>query len=204
MHTTHTTSRVLALSLLTLAAAMPAFAQGAASESRWSLTGRVASVENQNRDSTGLGLTATNQSQFELELGYAVAPQVSMGLALGLPTRHDVASFGIAQGTLKQMPATLMVRYHFDSTPALRPYVGLGLNVTRYSDVRLAGGRDVSGSSTGLAVAVGLDVPVARDAYLNFEVRKTTAEMDVRAAGAKLGTLRLNPTRVSAGVGWRF
>jgi outer membrane protein len=59
--------------------------------------------------------------------------------------------------------------------------------------------------SFGAAFQVGVDVPLTKQVSLNFDVKKVYIRSDVyTAAGASLGTLKLDPVLVGVGVGYRF
>ncbi len=44
---------------------------------------------------------------------------------------------GTKIGTLKHLPPTLLAQYHFTNFGAFKPYVGAGINYTRFSSVKL-------------------------------------------------------------------
>ena len=110
---------------------------------------------------------------------------------------------GAAIGTLKHLPPTLLAQYHFDA-PGFKPYVGAGLNYTRFSSVNLPAGVSIDRNSFGPALQVGVDIPLAKNLYLNFDVKKVFIKTDVSAGGAKLGTFKVDPVLVGVGLGWRF
>ena len=84
------------------------------------------------------------------------------------------------------------------------PYVGAGLNYTRFSSVNLPAGVSIDRNSFGPALQVGVDIPLAKNLYLNFDVKKVFIKTDVSAGGAKLGTFKVDPVLVGVGLGWRF
>ncbi len=48
---------------------------------------------------------------------------------------------GAKIGTLKHLPPTLLAQYHFTNLGAFKPYVGAGINYTRFSSVSSFRGR---------------------------------------------------------------
>ncbi|MCY1373904.1 OmpW family protein [compost metagenome] len=87
----------------------------------------------------------------------------------------------------------------------MKPYVGAGLNYTRFSSVNLLGGAaDVKRNSFGPALQIGVDVPLTGNMYLNFDVKKVYIKTDVLAGGVKAGTFKVDPVLVGMGLGWRF
>ena len=183
--------------------ALPALAQSAA-EGPWLVRARAVNINSANGDSTGLGLSINDKVIPEVDISYFVTPNVAAELILTYPQKHDVKSFGTKIGTLKHLPPTLTVQYHFMPTGAVRPYVGAGLNYTNFSSVNLPAGVNVKRNSWGLAVQAGLDIPVSKNVYLNFDIKKVQIRTDVSAAGTKVGTFKVDPLLFGVGVGYRF
>jgi outer membrane protein len=85
--------------------------------------------------------------------------------------------------------------------------VGAGLNYTKISSVAVSNGGtplQLDNHSMGLALQAGVDIPLDKNWSLNFDVKKVNLKTDVYAAGASLGTLKLDPTLVGVGLGYRF
>ena len=86
----------------------------------------------------------------------------------------------------------------------VKPYVGAGLNYTRFSSVNLPAGVSIDKNSFGGALQVGVDIPVAKNVSLNLDLKKVYIRTDVSAGGAKLGTFKVDPVLFGVGVGYRF
>jgi outer membrane protein len=144
----------------------------------------------------------------EVDISYFFTKNLAIELILTYPQQHDVSLAGTGKiGTAKHLPPTLTLQYHFLPDGQYRPYVGAGLNYTKFSDVSLnAGGAlFLDSSSTGVALQAGLDVKLSQTMYLNFDVKNIRIGSDVKnAAGAKLTHLNLNPWVPAVGLGWRF
>ena len=82
--------------------------------------------------------------------------------------------------------------------------MGAGVNYTRLSSVNLPTGVAVDRNSFGPALQVGVDIPLAKNLYLNFDVKKVYIRTDVAAAGAKVGQFKVDPILAGVGLGWRF
>jgi outer membrane protein len=106
-------------------------------------------------------------------------------------------------GTLKHLPPSLLVQYHLPMG-SFKPYVGAGINYTRFSSVKLPAGVDIDRNSFGAALQVGVDIPLQKNLYLNLDVKKVFIKTDVSLAGAKIGTFKVDPVLVGVGLGWRF
>ena len=175
----------------------------------WMVRVHALSLDSANKDSTGLGLSVNNKVFPEFDISYFFTPNLAAELVLTYPQKHDIRSNGTKIGTLKHLPPTLSVQYHFTGLGAFKPYVGGGLNYTRFSSVSFdpsvaSLGPSIEKSSTGLAVGAGFDVEVAKNVYLNLDVKKVQIRTDVKSNGTKIGDFKVDPLLVGVGVGMRF
>ena len=165
---------------------------------------RAVHMDSANKDSTGLGLAINNKTLPEVDFSYFFSKHIAAELILTVPQKHTLTSNGTAIGSLRHLPPTLTVQYHFDA-PGFKPYVGAGLNYTRFSSVNILGGAaDVKRNSFGPALQVGVDIPLTNTLYLNVDVKKVLIRTDVSAGGVKLGEFKADPLLVGVGLGWRF
>ena len=114
---------------------------------------------------------------------------------------------GVPVGTVKHLPPTLLLQYHFAPDGTFRPYVGAGINYTRFYDVNLGGGTlTVDSSSWGGAFQAGIDIPLNRTFFLNLDVKKIWIDTDVKvaASGVVAANLKINPVIFGVGVGMKF
>ena len=165
---------------------------------------RAVHLDSANKDSTGLDLSVNNKVIPELDVSYFFTPQIAAELILTYPQKHTLKSGGTEIGSLKHLPPTLTVQYHFTQLGTVKPYLGAGVNYTRFSAVKLPAGVDIERNSFGLAMQAGLDVAVAKNVYLNFDVKKVQIRTDVSSGGTTLGTFKVDPLLVGVGVGYRF
>ena len=184
-----------------------AFAQQA--ESPWLVRVRAVHLDSANKDSTGLGLSVNNKTIPEVDITYFFNKNVAAELILTVPQKHDLRSNGTNIGSLKHLPPSLLLQYHFDA-PGFKPYVGAGINYTRFSSVRFdpavaaALNPSIDKNSWGGALQVGVDIPLNKNLSLNFDVKKVYIKTDVFAGGVKAGTFKVDPVLVGVGLGWRF
>jgi len=199
---------LLALAALCLITSGTAFAQQV-TEGSLMVRARAVYIDSADKDSTGLGLTLKNKTIPEVDVTYFFTPNLAAELILTYPQKHDLRSNGDKIGSLKHLPPTLLAQYHFD-LGGFKPYVGAGINFTKFSSVRFNSAvRDsldpsIDSNSWGGALQVGVDVPLSDNLYLNFDVKKIFMKTDVFSAGNKVGEFKVNPVLVGAGVGWRF
>ena len=192
---------LLAVAVLCALTSGAAFAQQA--ESPWLVRVRAVHLDSANKDTTGLGLAVNNKTIPEVDISYFFNKNVAAELILTVPQKHTLSAGGTDIGTLKHLPPSLLLQYHFDA-PGFKPYVGAGINYTRFSSVNLPAGVDIDRNSWGGALQVGVDIPLNKNLSLNFDVKKVYIKTDVFAGGAKAGTFKVDPVLVGVGLGWRF
>lgn len=190
-----------AAATLTIAAG-PAAAQSQDSGD-WIVRGRVLHLDSADKDSTGLDLSLKNKTFPEVDITYFFTPNIAAELVLTYPQKHDLRAGGDKIGSLKHLPPTLSLQYHFTGM-SFRPYLGAGINYTRFSSVDLPAGVDVDRNSWGLALGAGVDVPVGNGWLVNVDVKKVQIRTDVSAAGSNLGSFKVDPLLFSVGFGKRF
>ncbi len=183
-------------------ASTSAMAQAAA-EGPWMVRVRAVNLDSANDDGTPLGLTINNKVIPEIDFTYFFTPNLAAELVLTVPQEHTVKSKGADIGTLKHLPPTLTLQYHFTGG-SVKPYLGAGINFTRFSDVNLPAGVDVKRDSWGPALQVGVDIPLSKGVVLNFDVKKVYLGTDVSSKGVNLGSFKVDPLLVGVGIGWRF
>ena len=181
-----------------------------AGEGDWLVRLRAVNLDSANKDSTGLGLSINNKTIPEIDFSYFFIPEFSTELVLTYPQKQTIRSNGTDIGSLKHLPPTLTAQYHFTTLGAFVPYVGAGVNYTRFSSVSFTPSvqaslqPSLSQNSFGLAVQAGFDYRLAKNLYLNVDVKKVQISTDVKSAGAKVGTFKVDPLLAGVGIGWGF
>ena len=193
--------RAVAIAALSVAALTPAMAQ----ETPWQVRVRAVNIDPANKDNTGLGLSVNEKLIPELDISYFFTPNIAAELILTYPQKHNVKSNGAVIGSLRHLPPTLTLQYHFmPNDTAIRPYVGAGLNYTNFSSVDLPPTYNVKRGSWGWALQAGMDIPLNKQWSLNVDVKKVQIHADVTVAGDKVGTLKVDPLLIGVGLGYRF
>ncbi len=173
-------------------------------EGDWLVRARAVHLDSANSNSNAsVPVSINNKWLPEVDVSYFFTSNLAAELILTVPQKHRV-SLGASQiGTLKHLPPTLTLQYHFDMG-GFKPYVGAGVNFTRFSSVSLSPGLDVSRSSVGGALQVGVDVPLGNNLYVNVDVKKVYIKTDIKQAGATINTFKVDPLLVGVGLGWKF
>lgn len=152
----------------------------------------------------------SNKTIPEVDFSYFLTPHVAAELILTYPQKHDVDVAGTKIGSFKHLPPVLGLQYHFAPSGVVRPYVGVGVNLTLLMDVDLAvpgvGALDLESASVGVAGQAGLDVKIAERWFLNADVKYVTIRSDVSlaASGAKVSAVQVDPWLIGFGIGYRF
>jgi len=173
----------------------------------WMVRVRAVSLNSVNTDSTGLGLSVNNKWIPEVDVSYFFSKNIAAELILTVPQQHTLTSTTLGKdiGTVEHLPPTLLVQYHFDSKGGVKPYVGAGVNYTRFtrSDI-LGGAATLDKDSWGGALQLGVDIPLSGNMVLNLDVKKVCLKTGVYVGTAYAGEFRVDPVLFGMGLGWRF
>jgi len=165
-----------------------------------------------NGSPADLDVVVDDDASLSLTGQYFFTPAVSLELLASLPFEHEYTVAGLGTGSTKHLPPTLSVQYHFNSAGKVIPYVGVGVNYTTFFSQKASGALEafLAGSelklddSTGLALQAGVDYMLTDQLFFNVDVRYISIEPDAKLDGAKIGTVKINPTTVGLNIGYRF
>ena len=184
---------------LALIAALPASALA----DNWMMRVRAIDIAPDVKSSSLPGVDVSDEWVPEVDFTYFVTPNLGVELILAT-ARHEVTLNGVSLGKLNHLPPTLLLQYHFNPTSRIKPYVGAGLNYTRFYNVDLPG-FDVDRNSVGGALQAGVDIAVTKNGYINLDVKKIWIDTTVKtAAGATVTDLDIDPVVWGIGYGFRF
>ncbi|MCG2576546.1 outer membrane beta-barrel protein [Dechloromonas sp. XY25] len=183
-----------------------------ADEGSFMVRARAVYIDFKNGQKDGLDRTvgakveADNLWIPEIDLSYFFTKNLAAELVLTYPQEVDIKIAGVKQGTIKALPPSLLLQYHFTELGAFKPYVGAGVNYTFFYNTNniLGGVASVERSSWGLAGQVGFDYMFTKNIGLNVDVKYIKMDTDVYAGGSKLGNLNLSPVTAGVGVTYRF
>lgn len=193
---------IVAVASFTMLVAVPALAQDFKAGDVL-LRVRAVHLDSANKDRTGLDLSVNNKWLPEMDFTYFLNANLATELVLTVPQKHTLSAGGTEIGTLKHLPPTFSIQYHFPAG-AVKPYIGAGVNYTRFSSVNLPAGIDIKRNSVGASLQVGIDMPVGKDMHLNFDVKKVHIGTKVSSGGVELGKFKIDPVLVGVGLGWKF
>lgn len=143
-----------------------------------------------------------------------VTPNFGIGLVLGLPPEISAKATGsvafLGDDVLKarSVTPTLMFYYHFgESTDTWRPYVGAGINFTRFTDIRTTLPAKVELSdSWGLALTAGIEYVLSKQWSLWGSATRADVKTDLVATGSTVltTTIDFKPWEYALGVAYKF
>lgn len=212
----------LAVAALTLSMAMPASAYQAGD---WivRIGGSNVAPKDDNGDILGLGINVDDQTTLSITAEYMFSDNLGVELLASTPFQHAVAVGGVQVSTIKHLPPTLSLNYHFNGDSEFQPYVGIGWNYTLFSsesntagfavlDGALGGGTPVAGDpkltlddSSGLALQAGLDLMLNDKTSINVGVRWIDIDAEIELDGSGTGVdAEIDPLVYTLSVGYRF
>lgn len=189
---------------MALAVASPAMAQ---SKGDWTLGVGVHAVDPKsdagdlNGAALGLGKLPTKVDSSvrpTITFEYFVADNVGVEVLGALPFQHDISIAGVGKvGQTKQLPPVVSLQYHFTNSSKVTPFVGLGVNYTKFfstdSKGALEGTKLKLEDSWGLAAHAGLDFAISDKGALRVDMRWADIDTKVKVNGNKLGTANIDP-----------
>jgi outer membrane protein len=165
----------------------------------------VAQVSPSVSDHTGLDLSVSKDTELGLTATYMVSPVIGFQLLGASPFSHDIKVGGVKHATTRQLPPTLTLQWYPAVSATVHPYVGAGVNYTRFFSTKNDLGVDLKLSdSVGLALEAGVDVNVTDKVLVNLAVWKINISSDVKINDVKQGSVDIDPLAAMIGVGYRF
>jgi len=143
-----------------------------------------------------------------------LTPNIGVELVLGVPPRIKAYATGVAGLgevlSARNVAPTVLVNYYFGQPgDTWRPYVGAGINYTRFTDVEttLPGATADLSDSTGLALQAGINYAAAKNWGLFASIARVDVKTDLVAVWGPVvlqSTIDFRPVTYSAGVWFRF
>lgn len=161
---------------------------------------------------SGTKATVDNSTQLGLTFAYMLTNHIGLELLAATPFSHTVSVKGLGPSLdgkladVKQLPPTLSLQYFpMDPSSKFQPYVGVGLNYTKFFDTDLASTRKNEGfsnlnlkDSVGLAGQVGMDYMITDHILVNASV--WYVDIDTKASVDGPSALSVGKTKVSVDV----
>jgi outer membrane protein len=200
-----------AISVLVLGGIVaPAFAQDA--DDAWQVKVGVHDVSPASNNGTlangALKTDVGDDARPTITLEYFLSPNWGIEALAALPFEHEVKLNGTKAADVKDLPPTFSLQYHFAPAAQISPFVGIGLNYTRFFSISetgpLAGTQLDLSDSWGVAAHFGVDFHLSGNWSLTVDGRWIDIETTARVNGANVGNVKINPWVWGAAVGYRF
>jgi outer membrane protein len=156
-----------------------------------------------------IGSATTVLATYEFE----VMPNVGVELVLGIPPKIKAKASGSVAflGDVleaKNLAPTLLFNYHFGKDgDSLRPYIGAGINYTRFVGISSPYGWQVSlKDSWGPTVQIGLNYAIDKQwgGFASVAAVKTKSDLVATGATVLQTTIDFKPVVYTAGLFYRF
>ena len=172
-------------------------------------TNTATDIKSNVHDNQQLGLTGT----------YMLTDNIGVELLAATPFSHSidasVPALGAALGEtvkVKHLPPSLYVQYYFlNKDSGSRPYIGAGLNYTRFFDAKIKNDNisdlRVKKHSVGPVINAGIDIKLTDNFYLNTALWYThiRTKANFKALGAEHEVaIKLDPIIAFAGLAYKF
>ncbi|CAK7192854.1 hypothetical protein COMNV_01063 [Commensalibacter sp. Nvir] len=173
-------------------------------------------IPNNTSSKTSIGghITASNRVMPELSANYFVTDNLAFEI-IAASTKHKITAKNTTLGDVNVgnswiLPPTLTAQWHFLPHKAFNPYAGIGLTVAFWHHVSPGGGAVQKlglETTAGPSFNIGFDYQVIGNWFFNVDAKQmllnerahindSPNRIDARTS--------LNPTTVSAGIGYRF
>lgn len=190
-----------------LIAALSATSVAAQSQGDWTLGFGLGSVMPKSGNGTLAGGEADigNDIRPTITAEYFIRDNLGIELLAATPFEHDVNIDGVGfAGSIKHLPPTLSLNYHFPTQSAWKPYVGAGITYVTFFDETSPLGTLELDDSFGVSVQAGIDYEISSKAALRANIRWMDIDSDVQLNGANIGTAEVDPVVVNIAYVMRF
>ena len=155
-----------------------------------------------------------NASTLVLTYERALDAHFGLELVLGIPPKITAAATGSVAFlgdnvlTAKNVAPTVLLNYHFGTAgDVFRPYLGAGINYTRFVNIRSTLAPKVEMSdSTGLAVQAGFDYAITPQWGFFGSIARVDVKSKLVAVASTVLTTEIDfrPVTYSVGLSYRF
>jgi len=168
----------------------------------------VVDPRSDNGHLAGMKASVGSSTRPTLSLEYLFTPEWSVDVLAAVPFQHSVRLNGQRAATVKQLPPTVGVNYHFLAGRPVSPFVGVGVNYTRFFDTKgrgaLQGANVDLDSSWGIAWHGGVDITLDPRWTLTLDARYMDIDSKVKVGGASVGTAHIDPWVYGFSFGYHF
>jgi outer membrane protein len=203
------TKHLLALGLAVAAFGVYSPSAAAYQTGDWVLRAGIGSVQPDGDNGTLAGtldLEIDSDLKPTAALSYFFTDRVAVQVLAAYPFEHDYKLNGAESGSLRHLPPTVTLQYHFNPAGPLNVYVGAGLNYTLIFDeeIVIPGAKLSLDNSIGLAAEFGVEYALNDKWGLGAQLWWVDIDSDAKLNGADIGTANVDPIVVGIALSYRF
>ena len=182
----------VAITALLAGATAPALAQSAGD---WTLGVGIHSVDPKSDNGTLAGMRTEVDSDIKptITAEYFIRDNLGIEVLAAAPFKHEIELNGAKAGETKHLPPVVSLQYHFNSQGTVSPFLGAGVNYTKFFQEDSPLGELKLGGSWGLAAHAGLDFRINDSSAFRVDARWIDIDTDVKLDKAKIGTANIDP-----------
>ncbi len=139
---------------------------------------------------------------------YMLDPNWGVEVLAAIPFQHNVDLNGAKAGSVKHLPPTLSLQYHFNSEGSVSPFIGAGINYTyfygEHTTGPLSGAKLNLNKTFGAALHGGVDFRINSHWLFSLDARWIKISPDASVNGTKVGTVHIDPFIYGFAFGYRF
>lgn len=197
--------KILISLLLSASLAAPAVAQEAGTLTLGLGVGHV-NPKSSNGELSGMQSHIGSNARPIVTLEYFIRDNIGIELLAATPFKHSISLDGQGEiGETKHLPPTVSVNWHMPTQTEWTPFVGLGINYTKFFEERttLPGELKIK-ESFGLAATLGVDYALNDASAVRADVRYIDIDSDVFLGGSKIGKANVDPIVTSLSYVMKF
>lgn len=201
-------TKIAAASLLVVLPIASAVAETVDTPWRVHFGAHIVDPKSNSGELAGARATTSKSTRPTISVEYMLTPAWSIEALASIPFQHEVRLAGQRAVSVKQLPPVLGVNYHFLAGRKVSPFVGVGINYTRFFDVKgrnALEGADVDvNDSWGVAWHGGVDFQLDDRWTFTVDARWMDIDSKVKVGGSTVGTAHIDPFVYGLSFGYRF
>ena len=148
------------------------------------------------------GLDVDNQFSPSIDYRHFFTKEWALDIGAS-ESRHTLEVGGSELGSTRMIPLRVTGQYYFDTGAGVHPFVGAGLDYTRFEDNKLDNA-SIDKHNTGADVLAGAMFDLGGGVRLTAQVEQLLVKTKLAGNGTALGDAKVNPVVGSLLVGYAF
>lgn len=201
--------RQLLIVFIVVCSPLPVLAQPAATpDTGWSARSRL-QITGTSDSSEPVGYFVYSGVPIELSLRRDITRRLSIEASASLESREiDTTRAGVSPrlnlGSIQTLPLNVVALVRPWAGARVRPYAGIGANLTVFWEKSGALDSMDLTPGVGLALQAGTDIALSPVAVFNLDVKWNQLDTELKSDGSRVARLAINPLSLGIGFGFRF